>query len=150
MHPEATSGPPQSAVSEASDARRWLRVLESADFPGTPRASGNQDVTSEPPAYREAVRRKLRACHLHIQAGVVAQGLLQIVAVISPRAVWCAFGSWLRTIRPGVPPSERVAALALRNALPVFLADAPENHNLAKFIRRRVDPGRAEGMRPVS
>ena len=34
-------------------------------------------------------------------------------------------GSWLRTLRVGVPPSERVVALALRNALPQFLADSP-------------------------
>jgi len=114
------------------------------------RESGNQDVRSEPRAYREAVRRKLRAYQLHIQAGVVAQGLLQSLAVLQPRTVWRAFGSWLRTIRPGVPPSERVVALSLRNSLPQFLADAPEEHSLAKFIRRRVDPGRAEGMRLAS
>jgi len=123
----------------------WMKAMKPR-----PRASGNQDVTSEPTAYREAVRRKLRAYHLHIQAGVVAQGLLQIVAVLCPSAVWRAFGSWLRTVRPGVPPSERVAALALRNALPEFLADAPEGHILAKFIRRRIDPGRAEGLRLAS
>ena len=123
----------------------WMRAMKPR-----PRESGNQDVASEPRAYRKAVRRKLRAYHLHIQAGVIAQGLLQIVAVLHPRAVWRAFGSWLRTIRPGVPPSERVASLALRNTLPEFLADALENHILAKFIRRRVDPGRAEGMRLVS
>ena len=123
----------------------WMRAMKPR-----PRESGNQDVTSEPRAYREAVRRKVRAYHLHIQAGVIAQGLLQSVAVLHPRAVWRAFGSWLRTIRPGVPPSERVASLALRNTLPEFLADALENHILAKFIRRRVDPGRAEGMRLVS
>jgi len=102
------------------------------------------------PRYRESVRRKLRACHLHIQAGIVAQGLLQCVAVLHPRAVWRAFGSWLRTVRPGVPPSERVVALSLRNTLPQFLADAPETHSLAQFIRSRVDPGRAEGLRLAS
>jgi len=123
----------------------WMRAMKPR-----PRESGNQDVTSEPRAYREAVRRKLRAYHLHIQAGVIAQGLLQSVAVLHPRAVWRAFGSWLRTVRPGVPPSERVASLALRNTLPEFLADALENHALAEFIRRRVDPGRAEGMRLAS
>ena len=115
-----------------------------------PRGSGNQDVTSETRAYRQAVRRKLRAYHMHIQAGVIAQGLLQIVAVLRPRAVWRAFGSWLRTIRPGLPPSERVTALALRNTLPEFLAGAHKSHILAKFIRHRVDPGRAEGMRLAS
>jgi hypothetical protein len=35
--------------------------------------------------------------------------------------------------------------LALRNSLPLFLANAPEEHSLAKFIRRRIDPVRTEG-----
>jgi len=115
-----------------------------------PKTSGNQDVRADPDAYREAVRRKLRAYNLHIQTGVIAQGILQALAAARPHAVWRAFGSWLRTVRPGVAPSERVTALALRNSLPQFLADAPESHSLAKFIRERIDPGRAEGMRLVS
>ncbi len=123
----------------------WMKAMKPR-----PRESGNQDVRFENSPYRESVRRKLRAYHLHIQAGIVAQGLLQCVAVLHPRAVWRAFGSWLRTVRPGVPPSERVVALSLRNTLPQFLADAPETNSLAQFIRNRVDPGRAEGMRLAS
>lgn len=96
------------------------------------------------------VRRKLRAYHCHLQLDVIAQGLLQSLAVLAPRAVWGLFGSWLRTVRPGLPPSERVVALALRNALPQFLADAAETNILAKFIRKRIDPARVEGLRLAS
>ena len=77
--------------------------------------------------------------------GVVAQGLLQSLAVLDPNAVWGGYGSWMRTRRPGVPPSERVVGLALRNALPEFLAGAARESILAKFIRERIDLGRAEG-----
>jgi hypothetical protein len=52
---------------------------------------------------------------------VVAQGLLQYLAVVAPKLVWASFGSWLRTIRPGIPPSELVVAQALRQTLPDFL-----------------------------
>ena len=56
--------------------------------------------------YRNAVRRKIGAYHLHIQTGLIAQGLLQSLAVTYPRLVWDSFGSWLRTVRPGIPPSD--------------------------------------------
>jgi hypothetical protein len=59
--------------------------------------------------------------------------------------VWKRFGSWLRTIRPDILPSELVVAIALRHSLPVFLDDSPETHILTKFIRQRLDLSRHEG-----
>jgi hypothetical protein len=115
-----------------------------------PRRSGNQHLHRETKAYRDAVRRKMRAYHAHIQLGIIAQGLLQTLAVLKSAAVWRHFGSWLRTVRDGVAPSERVVAIAMRNTLPQFLADTARNAILAKFIRKRIDPGRAEGLRLVS
>ena len=82
--------------------------------------------------------------------GIVAQGLLQTLAVLEPVAVWRHYGSWLRTIRAGVAPSERVVALAMRNTLPQFLADTAKNAILAKFIRKRIDLARAEGLKLAS
>jgi hypothetical protein len=37
-------------------------------------------------------------------------------------------------------------AIALRHSLPIFLADSPEEHILAKFIRDRIDLERHEGV----
>jgi len=55
--------------------------------------------------------------------------------------VWSSFGSWLRTIRPGVPPSELVVASALRQAFPEFLLNnAESNFHSRKFIVERQDP----------
>ena len=107
--------------------------------------SGDQYLHRETAEYREAVTRKILAYHRHIQLGVIAQGLLQYLAVNAPAVVWASFGSWLRTIREGIPPSERVTALALRNALPEFLARKPEVAPLQKFIIQRIDAGRREG-----
>ena len=45
-------------------------------------------------------------------------------------AVWRGFSSWLPTVRAAVPPSERVVALALRDAQPEFLADPLTDHSL--------------------
>ena len=112
-----------------------------------PRRSGNQYLHRKSQRYRDQVRRKIGAYHAHIQLGLIAQGLLQTLALLRTAAVWKRFGSWLRTVRPGILPSELVVALALRHSLPAFLADSPADHPLAKFIRQRIDLGRTEGLR---
>jgi hypothetical protein len=84
-------------------------------------------------------KRKIGAYHAFIQAAVVAQGLLQYLAVVAPKLVWDAFGSWLRTIRPGIPPSEFVVANALRQSLPDFLLGPAKTDSLTKFIADRRD-----------
>ena len=85
------------------------------------RNSGNQHLHRTSLEYRNTVKRKLHAYHVFIQTGIICQGLLQYLAVAHPRLVWSSFGSWLRTIRPGIPPSELVVAIALRHSLPEFL-----------------------------
>ena len=116
-----------------------------SDMTPSSRRSGNQYLHRKPAMYREHVRRKIAAYHAHIQLGVIAQGILQTLALCSTATVWKRFGSWLRTIRPGILPSEFVVAIALRHSLPVFIADSPHDHILVKFIRDRIDPSRHEG-----
>ena len=109
------------------------------------RVSGNQHLHRKSEDYRNAVRRKIAAYHRHIQLGLIAQGLLQILSATQPKMVWRSFGSWIRTIRPGLAPSEQVVAVALRNTLPEFLAAAANTSILVKFIRDRLDLSRTEG-----
>jgi len=111
------------------------------------RVSGNQYLHRKSDAYRSAVRRKIAAYHRHIQLGIIAQGLLQILSATHPKLIWQSFGSWIRTIRPGLAPSEQVVAIALRNTLPDFLAADDNTPILVKFIRSRLDLSRTEGNR---
>ena len=101
--------------------------------------NGNQYLHRKSADYRSRVKRKMRAYHAFIQAGVVAQGLLQYLAVVAPKLVWDTFGSWLRTIRPGISPSEFVVANALRQTLPDFLLAPAKTDSLTKFIADRQD-----------
>ena len=114
------------------------------------RRSGNQYMHMESERYRQAVRRKLGAYHCFFQMSVIAQGLLQMLAILYPDTVWRRFGSWLRTIRPGVAPSEQVVALALRESLPEFIASFKKTNPLAKIISENLDIDRAEGFRLAS
>ena len=109
------------------------------------RVSGNQYLHHKSDDYRDAIRRKIAAYHRHIQLGLIAQGLLQILSATQPKLVWRSFGSWIRTIRPGLAPSEQVVAIALRHTLPEFLATAAQTPTLVKFIRDRLDLSRTEG-----
>ncbi len=88
----------------------------------------------------------MTAYHRHIQLGLIAQGLLQILSATVPRLIWRSFGSWIRTIRPGLAPSEHVTAIALRNTLPEFLAVPDETQIFTKFLHERIDLSRTEGM----
>jgi hypothetical protein len=108
--------------------------------------SGNQHLHHKSDAYRAAVRRKIAAYHRHIQIGLIAQGILQCIAVTAPGLVWRCFGSWLATVRPGLPPSELVVMTALRNSFPEFLARSVLASNFTKFLRDRFDPDRAAGF----
>lgn len=110
------------------------------------RKSGNQHLHRKSKPYRDAVRRKMAAYHRHIQLGLIAQGVLQILSAMVPQLIWCSFGSWIRTIRPGLAPSEQVVAIALRNTLPEFLAVSDEAQIFTKFLHERIDLSRTEGM----
>jgi hypothetical protein len=111
------------------------------------RRSGDQYLHRKTDTYRAATRRKIAAYHRHIQIGLIAQGVLQCLAVTKSALVWTSFGSWLCTIRPGIPPSELVVMTALRNSLPEFLAGCGPVAILRKFLRARIDLSRAEGLR---
>jgi hypothetical protein len=104
------------------------------------RRQGDQDLRRQSDRYRAHVRRKIAACHRYIQLGCIAQGLLQHLAICFRDEVWLRFRSWLRTMDPATPPSEQVAAYALRNSLPEFLADAAETGDLAKLLRMHRNP----------
>ena len=110
------------------------------------RVSGNQYLHHKSEPYRHAIRRKIAAYHRHIQLGLIAQGLLQILSATMSMSVWRSFGSWIRTIRPGLAPSEQVAAIAMRHALPEFIASAAKTSIFVKFLRDRLDLSRSEGI----
>lgn len=114
------------------------------------RAAGNQYLHKKSLPYRNAVKRKLSAYHCHIQTGLIAQGLLQICSIAHTQLVWNSFGSWLRTIRPGILPSESVVAMALRSCFPEFLAVSENTPILVQFLRDNLDLNRSEGAQLIA
>ena len=109
--------------------------------------SGNQYLHRESDEYRIAIRRKLAAYHNYIQVGIIAQGLLQYLSAAYPKLVWSSFCSWLRTIRPGICPSEMVTAMAMRNTFSIFLVSCHEYPGFTKFFAEHLDFSRADSIK---
>ena len=108
------------------------------------RGSGNQHLHRKSDDYRRAVRRKLAAYERHIQIGLIAQGLLQYLALTFRRGVWGNFSSYLRTKETAAPPSEWVVTLALRSTWHDFLRFSPRGLILKKFLLTKLDPRRCQ------
>jgi hypothetical protein len=104
------------------------------------RGSDQQYLHRTSNTYRQAVRRKLRADHVHVQLGCIAQGLLQHLALNHTAAVWLHFRGWLRTMNPAMPPSELIVASALRSSITTFFpvcALVPELRKIASTYYRQ-------------
>lgn len=123
----------------------WMKAMKPLR-----RGSGDQYMHHQSKTYRDTVKGKIHAYHVFLQVGVISQGLLQYLATVAPSAVWSCFGSWLRTIRPGIAPSEFVAAEALRKTLPDFLLSSPHDATIAKFILERQNQDTVEMFRMAS
>jgi hypothetical protein len=100
------------------------------------RGDGDQYLHRTSDAYRAAIRRKMAAFHVHVQLGCIAQGLLQHLSMNYTAEVWLCFRSWLRTMNPALPPSELVAANALRADIPGFFSSSQFNGKLKKIVDR--------------
>lgn len=113
----------------------WMR-----DMTPIQRGSGNQHVHRKSELYRQHIRRKLAAYERHIQLGLIAQGLMQYLALNFRRATWFNFHTYIRTAAPQKPPSEWVVSQALRHTWPAFLGGCAKSLTLKKFLTARIDP----------
>lgn len=93
--------------------RFWAKAMKKIK-----RGSGVQHLHRASEEYRTLVRRKLKAYEVHIQFGLIAQGLLQYLAVTATSTVWRHFNGWMRTMKTDKIPSEAVVGAALQNTPP--------------------------------
>lgn len=116
-------------VLGAHDYHFWM-----ADMKPIRRGDGDQYLHRTTGVYRAAILRKLKAYHVHVQLGCIAQGLLQHLAINHTAAVWYGFRSWLRTMNEAMPPSELVVSMCLNTGLQGFFAVCNLTPGLKKII----------------
>jgi hypothetical protein len=111
-----------------------------ADMTPIQRGSGKQHVHRKSEVYRQHIRRKLGAYERHIQLGLIAQGLMQYLALTFRRVTWFNFHTYIRTAAPHKPPSEWVVSHALRHTWPHFLRGCSQSLTLKKFLAPKITP----------
>lgn len=122
--------------------RFWMKGMDKVK-----RGSLGQYLHRKPQEYRDTVLQKVRAYECHVQAGLIAQGLLQYLAIHFSKEVWASFSSWIRTIRPNVLPSEAIVAKSLRSNSFKFFEGNKKDLELAKFIVERQEHMPAEASK---
>jgi hypothetical protein len=101
--------------------------------------NGNQYLHRKSADYRSRVNAKCALIMPSSGPELLPRDCSSFLPSLHPSLFWDSFGSWLRTIRPGIPPSEFVVANALRQSLPEFLLRPAKSNSLAKFIADRQD-----------
>jgi hypothetical protein len=104
------------------------------------RGGGRQHVHRKSELYRQHIRRKIAAYERHIQLGLIAQGLMQYLALNFRRVTWFNFNTYIRTAAPQKPPSEWVVSHALRHTWPQFLRGCAKSLPLKKFLASKISP----------
>ncbi len=115
-----------------------------------PRRSKGQDMQQETENYKTLVRRKIKAYHLHVQFGCIAQGVMLHLAIRYRDQVWGQFRSWLRTMDPKRPPSELVVAYVLRDQLHGFFEELRRWPKTEKILDSYVIQQKDESIQEVA
>jgi hypothetical protein len=117
----------------------WLKCMDRIK-----RKSGNQYLHRKPKEYRQQVFTKQETYERFVIIGIIAQGLMQYLAIYFSKQVWRSFDSWLRTVPANGYPSEKIVFSALTTSLPEFLASShfcfPFTKILTKYRRRKHKP----------
>jgi len=117
--------------------RFWLKIMKP-----TKRNEKERPLHNETSEKKEKIKQKQDCYNLFMQLAWIAQGLQQYLAVSHTDTIWQHFGSWLRTIRPGIVPSEKVVKTALANCYLDFLLDGRNRCIFKKFLYKCIDPGK--------
>ncbi len=110
------------------------------------RESGNQDISGETKVYRKKILAKTETYHRYMQMGIIAQGMLQYLSSVFSKKIWERASTFIRTKKTGKAASEAVVRDYMREVFPEFLVGSSKNHEVAEFIRRRMQPKRRRLM----
>ena len=98
------------------------------------RRSKGQCVHHEPEDVRSKIFETHGAIELFVGCGLVAQGLLQYLAVAFPAEARALPGKWYRSQLATVSPTEEIVQDVLRQSLPELLKEDYGLSNYAKFL----------------
>lgn len=105
------------------------------------RHSKGQFVHHEPEEVRMKMFETYGAYELYVACGLVAQGLLQYLAVAFPAEVTASRGKWYRSQLATASPTEEIVQDALRHTLPELRRGDHGLPNYTKFLASKMSHG---------
>jgi hypothetical protein len=105
------------------------------------RRSKGQFIHREPKDVRLKMFEKHGAFELFVACGLIAQGLLQYLAVAFPAEIRALPGKWYRSQLATMSPTEEIVQDALRHALPQLRQSDHGMENYAKFLASKLSRG---------
>jgi hypothetical protein len=112
----------------------WLKLL-----PNTPQFPSNLRLADFTPTERHHIQQKVEAFERFVNLNAIALGVLQILALEFPQAIWRDFPRWFRTHPEHGYPSEQIVRLTLQHQLSMILAKSRPSLLLAKLLATRTD-----------
>jgi hypothetical protein len=115
----------------------WSKLMDRIK----PRSKG-QFVHKKPKEYREKMFEKLHSCERFVFTALVAQGLLQYLAVCHPALVWQNFNGWYRHLLTSVSPTEEIVQNTLRSHVSEILLGTFIDPAFSKFMDEKIEKSR--------
>lgn len=106
------------------------------------RGDGDDYLHRKMSNYRQQYISKVSAYNTFIQAGLIAQGFLQLLSQGHRETIWENYPSWMRTMNFDANPSEAVVAETLKSEYPAFLSGLRHSDELKKFIKSKMNPSK--------
>jgi hypothetical protein len=117
------------------DYRFWLRAM-----PKISRWPKNLALADFEPPFQAQVITKIEAFERFVNLNAIALGLLQVLALELPQAVWAHFPRWFRTLPKHGLPSEQIVRIALQHQQTPILAKSTPTLLLAKLLTAKIKP----------
>jgi hypothetical protein len=110
----------------------WLKLLpNTAPFPR------NLRLADFSPTAQRQIQQKVEAFERFVNLNAIVLGVLQILALEFPQAIWQDFPRWFRTHPEHGYPSEQIVRLTLQHQLPKILAQSMPTLLLSKLLAVR-------------
>jgi hypothetical protein len=112
----------------------WLKLLDkTAQFPSNLCLA---DYTSD---VQHQIQQKLEACERFVNLKAIALGVLQILALELPQAVWGNFPRWFRTLPNHGYPTEQIVRLTLQHQQPLIFSRSRRTLLLPQLLADKID-----------
>jgi hypothetical protein len=112
----------------------WLKAMDK-----TPPFPSNLCLTDFAPALQHQIQQKVEAFERFVNLNAIVLGVLQILALELPQAVWNHFPCWFRTLPEHGYPTEQIVRLTLQHHRSMIFSRSRPTLLLSQLLADRIE-----------